>query len=140
MDLSRLVGLLFLLFLTACITERSQRTQRPPKTYLEMALSPSKVVALSEQYLEWKKGFEVKLRDRQRGLLVTEWIKDIPTQRYQVSLRISPNPPTGSMISAHVITEVLENAEWKDMATDGRQEEALLADLQDYILSSRRSP
>jgi hypothetical protein len=134
---NNLVVLGFVLFFEACSSHQAARTEAPaaPRTILQSSLRPLNAIILSEQFLEWQKGFAIRVRDHEQGLLVTEWTQDSPFERHRVTLRSTDDPP-GSVLSAHFAQEVLEEGKWKQIPSTGQTESQLLSEIDLYLQKS----
>lgn len=136
MDYHRLKASIFLIlavFLTACATKTVEVAKTPlPKTVLESSLPARKLFEISEAYLEYHHGYALRVRDLERGLIVSDWSLENPLERQQITLRVSPND-RGSIISAHIKTEALTQEGWVDVPTEGEREGLFLSDLQNYL-------
>lgn len=102
---------------------------------MQSKLPPTTLAILSEQFLEWQKGYNIQIRDHQQGLLVTEWTRENPLDRHRVQLRISEDV-AGSVVSAHVVHEVFDNSQWRDRPSTGIPESQLLNELEAYLLKT----
>lgn len=123
------IGLVF----SACAAKQELSTRTPvPKTVLESSLPARKVFEISENYLEYHLGYALRVRDLERGLIVSDWAAENPAERQQITLRVSANHP-GSLVSAHVKTEAFTDEGWRDIPTSGDREAKFLADLQTYL-------
>ncbi len=105
------------------------------KTFLQSKLPPTTLLILAEQYLEWQRGYGFQIRDHQRGLLVSEWIRDTTFDRHRITLRVSDDPK-GAILSAHLNREVFQNQTWNPLPSDGEQESLMLAGIEKYITES----
>lgn len=144
MDHNRLRGMilgLVCLFLTACATKTQEAQVRLPlpKTVLESSFPAKKLFEISESYLEYHYGYSVRVRDLERGLIVSDWSRENPTERHQITLRVSPNEK-GSILSAHIKTEAFTPEGWKDLPTRGEREGIFLSDLQSYLAQKPSTP
>ncbi|MBN8555214.1 MAG: hypothetical protein J0L93_07210 [Deltaproteobacteria bacterium] len=128
--------ILSLLFLTACSTHKKELvTSQAPKTILQTPISALNALILSEQFLEWQKGFGIRIRDHQQGLLVTEWTQDTPFERHRITLRSTEDPP-GSVLSVHFAQEIFQNGKWTETPTTGFLESQLLSEIDTYLQKS----
>ena len=143
MDHSRLniliLGVLAL-SLSACVTHKAPTTEAQSpikKSFAEVALSPADTFREAEKYLEWQKGYSLRVRDAANGLLVTDWTLDSPTERHQITLRVTPDT-VGSLLSAHILKAYLQNSQWIDSLSDGSLEDFILQDFQSQLPTARR--
>lgn len=113
-------------------------SSRINRTILKSDLPSRALFTYAEQFLEWQRGYSFRIRDIERGLLVTDAIQDSPLERHHVSLRVGDDPK-GSLLSIHVVAEVLESSAWAPLASAGGRETDLLNEL-DRFLSDRPRP
>ena len=125
----------FFLSLSACVTHKDFETEKPAKTYLQSELNPSAVLILSEQFLEWQKGYPLKVKDQERGLLVTEWIQEELDLRQRVTVRVTQDAQ-GSLLSGHIETEEANGGQWIALPSDPRREERLIKELDAFLQKS----
>jgi hypothetical protein len=125
--------LLCLLSLSACVAQKTN--PNTGKSFFSCSLQPTTLLIMSEQFLEWQKGYSIKIRDHDRGMTVTDWILESPTERHRITLR-TMIAPRGSLISTHTEIEVLENQDWVSLPTTGALETKLLSELRNYIQTS----
>lgn len=118
---------------TGCVTQQMQSTVTEPKTFLVVSVVPKKAFSMSEQFLEWHKGYSIRIRDLDRGLAVTDWTFDSPSERHRVTLKTTADRAGSSLISAHTETQVLEEQDWHDLPSTGQRESLLLTELKKYI-------
>jgi hypothetical protein len=128
---SLILGLVCLAFLS-CVAEKSRPLTQAPKTFVTLGASPSRALILSEQFLEWQKGYSIQIRDHTRGLSVTDWTHDSPAERHRITLKASLDP-VGTLLSAHTESQVLENQDWIDLPSTGDREAWVLGELKTYI-------
>ncbi|MDB5036942.1 MAG: hypothetical protein JWQ35_470 [Bacteriovoracaceae bacterium] len=120
------------LLLSACISEKGGPVVEVPKTFFTSSLPPKTLLIVSEQFLEYQKGYSLKVRDHSQGIAVTDWAMDAPDQRHRITLRAEV-AIKGSILSTHTETQVMENDNWVELPSSGLSESKLLAELKDYI-------
>ena len=124
------------LLISACSTHQKEVVvSQAPKTILQTPLSPLNALILSEQFLEWQKGFAIRVRDHQQGLLVTEWTQDTPFERHRITLRSTEDPP-GAVLSVHFAREAFQEGKWTELPSTGVLESELLAEINTYMQNS----
>lgn len=133
--LKLIFGLFLLVFNSSCSTHIEAAAHIPPRTILQSSLKPMTVTILAEQFLEWQKGYTVQIRDQQQGLLVTEWTSENPNDRHRITLRVAEDP-IGSLLSAHIVHQILNGAQWADIPSSGLEESQLLTELDGYLKNS----
>lgn len=138
MDHARLI-LAFVVAATAaaCSSHEEIQTRIPPRTVLQSNLKPATAEILSEQFLEWQKGYNIRIRDHAQGLLVTEWASDNPFDRHRITLRVSEDI-AGSLLTAHIVRELYDQGRWLEVPSTGQNESMLLAELEQYLEKSKR--
>ncbi len=145
MDHARLKPLLFLtiacLSLWGCASKETARTRDPrlPISVLESEFSPRQVFNAAETYLTYHLGFNLSVRDLERGLIVSDWSREDPLQREQITLRIQPNL-RGSVVSAHLRTEAFSQSGWQDLPTSGSREARFLSEFETYLSAQAKAP
>lgn len=122
----------FLCIATAACSQKEKVAATQPRTYFSAQVNPAKTLELTEHYLEWQRGFEFVIRDKNRGLFVTDWTMISPIERYRVTVKATKDSQ-GSLISSHAERQVLENQNWIDLPSDGHLESLLLSELQAYL-------
>jgi hypothetical protein len=120
------------LYFSSCVTQTADVASATPKTFVRLNATPTKALTSAEQFLEWQKGYTIRIRDHERGLSVTEWTFDSPAERHRITLRATLDP-IGAVLSAHTESQVLENQDWRELASSGEREAWLLAEIKTYI-------
>lgn len=105
------------------------------QTFYKSELAPNQLLNKTQKFLEWHKGFNLKLRDSARGILVTDWLRDYDGMRYQYTLTINRDL-SGSILAVHLVAQEQAGLKWKGLASDGMLEQQLIAELRSYIESS----
>lgn len=137
MDHRGLICAIFLMLsfaLTLGCAKQSGRTSQSGShalSVLESNLPSERAFRLCEHFLEYEKGYQLSVRDRSRGLIVTGWSSE-GLERHQITLRIAPQVE-GSVITAHLRTEVIEAGRWNDLPSVGDREALFLQDLNQYL-------
>jgi hypothetical protein len=113
-------------------SQKAPRTAGTPQSVLQSPDGPRDVFERSSAYLDYYLGLGIQVRDLERGLLVSEWSRESPLERYQITLRFSPNEQ-GTLISSHIRAEELVGQRWTDLPSQGDRESQFLAGLQDFL-------
>lgn len=118
-------------FFGSCMAEKAVLRQSTVRTFLQVEKTPPETFQKTLGFIEWIKGWEAQVRDPQKGLLVTEWIRDLPQFRYRWTFRVSEDPK-GSLVTTYVTQERLNasNGLWEEIPSDGTQESRLLTEFE----------
>ncbi|TVQ80391.1 MAG: hypothetical protein EA369_02590 [Bradymonadales bacterium] len=103
------------------------------KTFVESQLTPSELFLHTEQYLQWMLGYNIRLRDEDRGLLVTDWVMDDPHLRHQLSLRVNQGLEQASLLTANFTVQELRGDAWVEIPSGGEPEEDLLVEIEEQV-------
>lgn len=128
------VSVLSLPLLVACSSRAPTELSDPGrKTYLESQLTPQELFLHTEQYLSWILGYNLKVRDEGRGLMVTDWVMDDPHLRHQLTIRINQGAERASVLTAHFVVQENEGSEWKEIPSGGAPEEDFIVELEEQV-------
>lgn len=125
------------LFFSSCVTHHQHEERRPLKSFFASELSPAQLFNYAHKYLEFQKGYGLKIADPVQGLLVTEWVSESPVVRHQITLRVIGDV-TGSMLSAHVVRMEFVQSAWRDIPSVGEFEDSLIQSIEAYIQQKTR--
>lgn len=120
---------------SGCATSRAKHAEIPPST-LESQRSPEETYTMAERFLLYYKGYTLRVRDPQRGLLVTDWVNDTLGRRYQITLRVM-NDISGSLVSAHRVAQVFDQTGWIDIPPSEPSEPSFLAEFNEYLTQQK---
>jgi hypothetical protein len=125
-----LKGLLVLttILVSGCVSHKQVPQAKHDLSFFESKLSPEKLFKISAEYLEWQMGYPIKVRNPERGLLVTTWIEDQPNHRSQITIKITKHP-YGSLLSTHIAQAARTEAGWAHMPTNNRLESKMVSEI-----------
>jgi len=126
MVLTSLIGLTL-----GCATKQSP-SPYASKTVIHSPLAPVIVVRETQKFLEWQKGYNIKVQDAARGLLVTDWMEDSPVSRHQFTIRVNRDLE-GALLTAHAVVEQFEGAQWRSVIAAPQWENRMVRELQAYL-------
>jgi len=118
-------------FVFGCSTKKTgQPIAR--QTVIHSPLPPVKLVEETQKFLEWQKGYNIKVHDSARGLLVTDWMDDSPISRHQFMIRVDRDVE-GALLTAHVVMEQFEGSQWRPVIAAPQWENRMVRELQAYL-------
>jgi len=119
--------------LSACSTKAvATFDNEGPKTYLRSQLTIPQLVEETSTFLEYYKGYNLGIKDLQRGLIVTDWVASTFSQRHRVSIRVNRDVD-GSLLTAHWELQVLQEGRWYEEPSLGHFEADLIAELDQHL-------
>lgn len=115
----------------------SKKTFREDQSYLRSELVPAFLLEETEKFLQWQKGYNLRVQDPMRGLIVTDWVEDSPISRHQLTIRVNRDIE-GSILTAHVVRQEFAGQVWREAPTIQGMEEGLIRELNGYLAESSR--
>jgi len=117
--------------ITGCATKQSTKSMAS-KTVIHSPMAPVTVVEETQKFLEWQKGYNIKVRDIARGLLVTDWMEDSPISRHQFMIRVNRDLE-GALLTAHVVVEQFSGTQWQSVVAAPQWENRMVHELKTYL-------
>lgn len=129
-----------LLLCVSCTTKTTGGfSEKTPKTYLISQMAPLPLLLHTEQFLEWSKGYSFRIRDQERGILVTDWIYDTPLHKHQITLRVNRDVKGSSMLSAHTSFQEFVENQWIELPSNYRYDADLIEEIRNHIEGLQKS-
>jgi hypothetical protein len=133
---SRLCGfLLFFLSLSlgACASKQSSSWKSSPKTFFRVTVSTKTAFEQTAHFLEWVKGYEIRIKDPERGLMVTDWASINPLEKYQLTVRIEKDVEGASIVSVHRQGQFFDSDQWKEAPTNPSHDAEIIKEIREHL-------
>lgn len=138
-SLSAVFVMLLGLFLASCAMKEEKSTKASPKTFFKVNLVSTNVFDEISKFLGWVKGYEISVRDPDRGLIVTGWTFDNPLEKYQLTVRIDEDLEGSSIVTVHRQAQFFEANQWKEAPTNPAYDAEIIREIRKHLRDSRTS-
>ena len=127
------------LSLGACTMKEEKAQKISPKTFFKVNLASKAAFEEISKFLDWIKGYEVSVKDPDRGLIVTGWTFDNPLEKYQLTVRIEEDLEGSSIVSVHRQAQFFEANQWKESLTNPAYDAEIIREIRKHLRDSRTS-
>ncbi len=125
-------------YILGCASRAPNPEAMDAHTTIKSAMAPALLVDETQKYLEWQKGYNIRVREPALGILVTEWMEDSPLSRHQFSIRVNRDIE-GSLLTAHVVVEQFDGQQWKQVLAAPQWEANMIHGLRTYLESKNQA-
>lgn len=137
--LSTAFVMLFGLSLGACAMKEEKAQKISPKTFFKVNLPIKSSIEEVSKFLNWVKGYDISVKDSERGLIVTDWTFDNPLEKYQLTVRVEEDLEGSSIVSVHRQVQFFEADQWREAPTNPAYDAEIIREIRKHLRDRRAS-